>query len=90
MEVIAYGDPSADVVLVQPADEHDLAFVEKEVATIRERVTEPFMLLAVKVKDWNRDLSPWKAPAVFGNENFGDGAQHTLAKILELLSLIHI
>lgn len=84
MEVIAYGDPSADTVLVQPADEHDLAFVEKEVAAIRERVTEPFMLLAVKVKDWNRDLSPWKAPAVFGNENFGDGAQHTLAKILEL------
>lgn len=37
-----------------------------------------FGLFAVKVDNWNADLSPWQAPAVFGNEAFGDGAAHTL------------
>lgn len=29
-------------------------------------------------------LSPWKAPAVFGNEGFGEGAAATLTEILSL------
>lgn len=33
-----------------------------------------FRLIAVKIDRWNHDLSPWAAPAVFGKENFGDGA----------------
>ncbi len=41
------------------------------------------MLLALKVKSWNGDLSPWKAPAVWGNEGFGDGAEATLSQIIE-------
>ena len=36
---------------------------------------------AVKVESWNRDLSPWPAPAVFGNESFGDGAAALLREI---------
>lgn len=43
-----------------------------------------FGLFAVKVDNWNADLSPWQAPAVFGNEAFGDGAAHTLDVILQL------
>jgi predicted alpha/beta superfamily hydrolase len=38
----------------------------------------------VKVSDWNHDLSPWKAPAVFGREDFGGGAAGTLEKVLEI------
>ena len=37
----------------------------------------------MKVKDWNHDLSPWKAPAVFGRDQFGDGAEETLAEVLK-------
>jgi predicted alpha/beta superfamily hydrolase len=33
------------------------------------------------VENWNFELSPWKAPAVFGKEEFGDGAADTLAEI---------
>ena len=40
------------------------------------------MLAAFCVNDWNKDLSPWKAPAVFGKEDFGDGAGRTLDEIL--------
>ena len=43
-----------------------------------------FHLITVKVDSWNNDLSPWKAPAVFGNEDFDGGADNMLQKILAL------
>ena len=84
MERFEYGSPDARAVLIQPVDEHDLAFIESEVSLIREKAPADFRLVAVKVGDWNRDLSPWEAPAVFGREDFGDGAADTLAEILNL------
>ena len=77
-----YGDPSAELTLVQMVDGHDLEFIESEAAAIRKDAKEPFSLIACRVKDWNKDLSPWKAPAVFGREDFGDGAAATLAQVL--------
>ena len=29
-----------------------------------------FLLVAFQVEDWNRDFSPWEAPAAFGTEAF--------------------
>ena len=84
MERFEYGSPDARAVLIQPVDEHDLAFIESEVSLIREKAPADFRLVAIKVGDWNRDLSPWEAPAVFGREDFGDGAADTLAEILNL------
>ncbi len=83
MQILNYGDPSASTVLIQPVDDHDLAEIDAEIAEIRRLVQVDFQLIAVKVDSWNRDLSPWKAPAVFGNENFGDGAARMLQFILE-------
>lgn len=84
MKRYEYGDPSADIVLIQMVDDHDLEMMEKEVAYIRERTARRFHLIAVQVGVWNRDLSPWEAPAVFGNEAFGDGAAATLSEIEKL------
>ena len=84
MTVYDYGNPNAAIVLVQPVDDHDMAGLEAEVAEIQRLTDKEFRLLAVKVNDWNRDLSPWQAPAVFGNDDFGDGAKETLAGILKL------
>ena len=86
MKVYEYGDPAASTVLVQMADDHDLAVLENEAALIRILSGKDFRLIAVKVNDWNHDLSPWKAPAVFGNESFGDGAESTLSEVLKLLA----
>ena len=86
MKVYEYGDPAASTVLVQMADDHDLAVLENEAALIKELSGKDLRLIAVKVNDWNHDLSPWKAPAVFGNESFGDGAERTLSEVLKLLS----
>ena len=43
-----------------------------------------FFLIALKVDEWNKDLSPWKAPAVFGNESFGGKAAAALDEVLKL------
>ncbi len=77
-----YGDPTSANILIQMVDDHDLYVIESEAEAIKEKAGDDFCLVALKVEDWNRDLSPWKAPAVFGNEDFGDGAQETLAKVL--------
>ena len=68
--------------LIQPVDDHDLGEMKTEIDEIRKQVQTDFQLIAVKVDDWNRDLSPWKAPAVFGKDGFGDGAEDMLQFIL--------
>ena len=37
-----------------------------------------FTLIAFETENWNDELSPWSAPAVFGDEAFGGNAQKTL------------
>ena len=82
-EVLTYGDPSADTLLIQMVDDHDLEVIEKETAHIKELTGgQNFCLKAVRVNSWNTDLSPWPAPAVFGDEDFGEGASRTLEILL--------
>ena len=84
MTIQKYGNPSASTVLLQMVDDHDLEGIESEVAEIRQLTDRDFSLIAIKVQDWNNDLSPWPAPAVFGKEGFGGGAPEKLKEILEL------
>ena len=85
MKKYTFGDPAASNILVQMVDDHDLSVIESEVSLIQEFAGPDFFLIALKVDDWNRDLSPWKAPAVFGDEDFGGKAQETLKAVLEEL-----
>lgn len=78
-----YGNPDAPIVLLQLVDDHDLAGMNAEVSAIQQRVQTDFYLSAIKVQDWNRDLSPWPAPAVFGKEDFGGAAADTLPEVLK-------
>lgn len=84
MKTFEYGNPASDIVLIQPVDDHDLALIDNEIAAIVDHSDKDFRLIAVKVDDWNTDLSPWKAPAVFGKDDFGGGAKNALASILPL------
>lgn len=79
-----YGNPEADTVLIQPTGEHELASLENEVREIEKRTSKEFRFIATKVENWNDDLSPWKAPAVFKTEDFGGGASKTLENIIAL------
>lgn len=81
-----YGDGRASDVLIQAVDERDLGALDQEIERITELAPDrPFLLVAFGISDWNKELSPWEAPAVFGKESFGSGAKDTLAYIKEAL-----
>ena len=84
MEIFEYGNSDANIILIQMVDDHDMNFIENEVALIKELSNTDFKLIAMKTDNWNNDLSPWKAPAVFGNEDFGGKACQTLDEVLKL------
>lgn len=74
-----YGKKDASHLLIQLIDEHNLLMMEKEIDAIQNEAGDDFHLIAFTVNDWNDDLSPWKAPAVFGDHAFAGGAEETLA-----------
>ena len=84
MEIIIFGQADSSNVLIQPVDNHDLSYIDKEAELIKEAVGDGWCLTAVKVDNWNDDLSPWSAPAVLGNDDFGGRAVDTLQEILKL------
>ena len=61
-----------------------MASLENEVREIEKRTSKEFRFIATKVENWNDDLSPWKAPAVFKTEDFCGGASKTLENIIAL------
>ena len=83
---VRYGDEEAGVHLIQPADSHEWELLDREWENLRRLAPrEAFSLTAFLVEDWNRELSPWEAPPVFGSQGFGSGAAETLAWIEEAL-----
>lgn len=82
-ETYTYGNPNADILLLQMVDDHDMELIGKEAEYIKGLTGgADFCLKAVRVNSWNDDLSPWPAPAVFGKEDFGQGAADTLDFLL--------
>ncbi len=78
-----FGDSEADALPVLICGEHDFGQAEN-VAELMTQLSGggAFYLTAVMVNDWFKDLSPWCAPAAFGNDDFGDGAADTLNYLL--------
>ena len=74
-----------EYLLIQPIDEHDLEVLDNEVAVIQSQTNKPFTLVAFEIIDWQSELTPWTAPAVFGKIPFGDGAVATLSFIKDIL-----
>ena len=83
MKIYEYGNIDSSNVLIQPVDDHDLSVMDSEIAAIKE-TAEDFRLIAVKVNNWNDDLSPWEAPAVFGNAGFGGRAGDMLSVVTDM------
>lgn len=82
MQIFEYENTDSGILLLQPVDEHDLEVMDSEVALIKRLTDREFGLLAFEVSDWNRELSPWEAPAVFGKNGFAGEAAKTLDEIL--------
>ena len=82
--ITLYAATAPRLLFLQPVDEHDLALLGKEIEAMS-ACAVPFALAAFGIQDWNRDLSPWEAPPVFGNVPFGGGAAETLRFVTERL-----
>lgn len=76
-----------DWVLIQPTSGHeDLLAIEQGV---REQYRGRFKLVGFHVDDWDADLSPWYAPAVFGKNDFRGGAGETLHRLEESVAGVY-
>lgn len=83
MIVYEYGNKNSKNILIQAIGNHELNIIESEVQAINQSTID-YHLLAVKVEDWNVELSPWEADAVFGDKGFGAGASDTIEEIIGL------
>ena len=84
MKVFEFGDNKSDLILIQMVDSHSIQMIVSETELIRKLSgRDDFRLVACQVDDWNRDLSPWEAPPVFGKEGFGGKAEKTFQDLKE-------
>ena len=84
MNIQEFGNIESNIILIQPVDDHDLAVMDSEVSALKKMAGDSFHLITIKVNNWNNDLSPWKAPPVYGDEAFGGGADGMLQEILRI------
>ena len=71
------GPPGSPLVILNTLEDEGGEVYDK----VRSLTNADFSLAAIRVPDWNYDLSPWKSPAVFGDEPFGGGADGYLEYI---------
>ena len=76
---ILMAEGSPECLLIQPIDEQDLDSIEQEYGLIKRLCGTDAALAAFSVSDWNSDLPPWDAEAVFAGRGFGHGAGETLS-----------
>ena len=81
MDVNYLRNKNANKIIIWMSDARELPIIEEGISKLEQ---EDYCLAVVTVNNWNNDLSPWKAPGVFG-EDFGDGADETLDWILNNL-----
>lgn len=74
MKIRTYGNKESSIVIIQPMMENENIPLE----------LEEVMFISIIIDDWNQELSPWHCKAVFGKQDFGDGAKDTLNEILKL------
>ena len=76
------GEAYAEYLLLQMTGEHELQSMDHEMAMIAQS-SRNFLFAAIPVESWNDELSPWKAPAVWGKQGFGGKAADTLSFLTE-------
>ena len=83
LNVNTYGSNESTTILIQPISKEDSSAI-KIYEELKKIVNIDFQIIFIEINDWNKDLSPWSAPSVFGKEDFGSGAKDTLLEILKL------
>ena len=84
-----FGDPAAKDILIQITGGQEDGFLQREYEQIRALSgRSDFCFLTFSVTDWTNDLSPWEAPAAFGDEGFGGGAERTFTDLLDKVRIL--
>lgn len=83
MKYFNYGDINSNNIIIQLVDDHDLSLVDNEIKYINSFTNVSYMLICVLIDDWFKDLTPWPFTAIYGHNDFGDGASFTINKIIE-------
>jgi len=80
-----FAESKAEYILIHPTGQHEIDSLETEYEMLKSGTERDFALVSFEVKNWNDELSPWKAKQVFGDELFGDRAESTLQFITDEL-----
>lgn len=86
--IVENGEPGALLFWLMGGHEKDALLAVNEMIQKMSGKTN-WWIAACEIKDWNVELSPWAAPAVFGNDEFSGGGRKTLewmAAVLDILS----
>lgn len=91
-----YKDEQANKIIVWFVDAQKMELPDRVYEKLKiEKPDISYAMVVIGISDWNRELSPWQAPAVFGEEAFdGEGIhlqkwlrEEGMTKILEQLEL---
>lgn len=80
---IVYCAKDPKIVLIQMVDEDMIDMLSEQYHIISSAIDYPILLAGYVVNDWNKDLSPWKAKAVFGKKGFEGCAKETLKDLTD-------
>ena len=74
-----YEDDSKDC-FIMPVDDHDLSLLDNLIKLSRNDNLH-FNLLAIKIENWDNELSPWKSEPLFKGNNFTGEADNLIEYI---------
>ncbi len=77
-----YTKDEPQCTIIQPVDENGVKALDRQAEFLVSQIGSSFAFTAFTIEDWNNELSPWPAPAVFGRDGFGGGAGKTLDYIM--------
>lgn len=81
-EIIYVGNDNPTFLIIYLEENIDLAYIEKFYLDLENK---EIALLAIKINNWNDELSPWFDKAVYGNNDFNGEGNETLLFIDELI-----
>lgn len=55
---LVFADEAPDLLLIEPMDERDLAFLDREMEILKAGAGRPFAFAALIIEDWNRERKP--------------------------------
>lgn len=78
--VYKYDEPKW--LLIQAVDDHDIEKLDTQIEYMITHCINGFVLVAFKISNWTKDLSPWVAKSPFKQDDFGSGAKDTLSCVV--------